>query len=385
MTVLAMKSGARARVAERVRRMCVVVAGGGTGGHLYPGIAIAEALLDADPTVHVHFIGAEGGLEARVLPREGFEHTLLPATRLRGGGLVVMLRGLARLPMSIARAMSVLRRLRPGAVVGVGGYASGAAVLAATLLRIPVVVQEQNAIPGMTNKLAGRLARRVYVSFEAARAFFPAGRSDLVGNPIRRGIRASLAEVSPSGRESATVRLLVFGGSQGARFLNERVPELVGLLAQGGLELRVVHQTGLAERDATAARYEALGIDADVRPYIEDMAREYADADLAICRSGASTLAELTAVGLPAVLVPFPFAAHDHQAANAQAVAASGGAIMVRQGDWDAAKIANEIGELLARRESLGAMATSARALGRPEAADRIATDVLSICAGGER
>jgi UDP-N-acetylglucosamine--N-acetylmuramyl-(pentapeptide) pyrophosphoryl-undecaprenol N-acetylglucosamine transferase len=331
------------------------------------------------PAAHVHYIGAETGIEARVLPAEGVPHTLLPASRLRGGGPRVLARGLVRLPTGVLRAMRLLRRLRARVVVGVGGYASGAAVLAAVLLRIPVVVQEQNAVPGLTNRLAARVARMVFVSFEGAMPHVPPARVRVTGNPIRRAIRERLGRARPLRSVDRPLSLLVFGGSQGARFLNEQVPAVVGRLAAAGVALRVVHQTGKAELDATRERYRALGVEADVRPYIDDMAAAYAAADFAICRAGASTIAELTAVGLPALLVPFPFAAHDHQAANAHAVASAGGALCVRQEEWDTAAVASQLGALATDPARLASVASSAQRLGRPEAADRIAEAVLAL------
>lgn len=355
-----------------VAALLVVIAGGGTGGHLYPGLAIGEALGAAG--ARVHYIGSTGGIEARVLPQEGVDYTLLPSARLRGGGPVVMLRGGALLVRSVVRALQVLRALRPAVVVGVGGYASGPAVLAAWLLRIPVVVQEQNAVPGMTNKVAGRLARRVFVSFAPAVQSFPAGRAELAGNPIRRRIRESLG----AGTSGAGRRLLVFGGSQGARFLNEQVPALVARLDA----THVLHQTGAADLAATRDRYAALGIEADVRPYIDDMAAAYADADLAICRAGASTIAELLSVGLPAVLVPFPFAAHDHQAANARVLDEAGAGVMIRQEDWELEAVAARVGGLLADSGRIQQMSAASRALAHPEAADRIARSVIALAKG---
>lgn len=349
--------------------LLVLIAGGGTGGHLYPAMAIGEAL--AARGVRVHYVGSTAGIEARVLPRSGLDHTLLPSARLRGGGPLVAARGVWGLLRSVGQALTLLRSLRPAVVVGAGGYASGAAVIAAWLLRVPVVVQEQNAVPGLTNKVAGRLASRVFVSFAPAVGSFPTGRAEVAGNPIRRGIREALVDAG-GGRG-----LLVFGGSQGARFLNEQVPALVARLG-----VPVLHQTGPADVEATRARYAALGVEADVRPYIDDMAAAYASASLAICRAGASTIAELLAVGLPAVLVPFPHAAHDHQAANARVLDEAGAAIMIRQEEWDLDAVARRIRALLADPARLASMGGAARSLAHPDAADRIATAVLALARG---
>ncbi len=359
----------------------VVIAGGGTGGHLYPGIAIAEAFQQLVPGTDIHFLGAEGGIESRVLPREGWNALFLDMARIRGGGLWVAAKGAFKVPLAVMRCMRFFLSYRPDLVVGVGGYASGAAMIAAFLTGTPRVVQEQNAVPGMTNKVAGRFANRVYTSFDEAEAHFPKGKVRCVGNPIRAAIRGALAEASQTSLEAegSASRVLVFGGSQGARFLNQQVPGLLADVIEAGANLEIVHQTGLKEEEETRSRYEARGIQATVLPYIHDMAQRYEWADLAICRAGASTLAELTAIGLPALLIPFPYAAGDHQAANALSIAHVGGAKAVRQQEWDQAALTEYVVGLLADPAALAQMGDACRSMGKPEAADSIVSDSLTL------
>ncbi len=358
----------------------VVIAGGGTGGHLYPGIALAESFLSRVEGSHVHFVGALQGIEARVLPRENRPAFFLDMARIRGGGIRVALRGIFKLPLAILRTMGFFRRLKPHLVIGVGGYASGAAILAATLMGIPRVVQEQNAIPGITNRVAGKLVHRVYTSFKGAEAHFPVGRVRCMGNPIRAAIREALDKVKrEESEEQSRSRILVFGGSQGARFLNQNVPALLASLAARRGKLEIIHQTGIREEEETRERYRDLGVEADVRPYLHDMAEQYAAADLAICRAGASTLAEVTAVGVPTVLVPFPYAANDHQTANAREISDVGGGWTVPQTAWNTDQLAGELATVLGNEADLQAMADSARQLGRPEAADSIVEDALEL------
>jgi UDP-N-acetylglucosamine--N-acetylmuramyl-(pentapeptide) pyrophosphoryl-undecaprenol N-acetylglucosamine transferase len=358
----------------------VVVAGGGTGGHLYPGIAIAEAFLARSSDTEVRFLGAKSGIESRVLPKEGWDALFLDMARIRGGGFIVALKGILKVPVAVARSIGYFREFRPDLVVGVGGYASGAAMIAAFLLGIPRVVQEQNAVPGMTNRVAGKIADRVYTSFPSAEPHFPTKRVRCLGNPIRAAIREALMGAHGATETPTSVRnVLVFGGSQGARFLNQEIPSLLHALTQKGQSLRIVHQTGVREEEETRARYVALGVEAEVLPYVDDMAARYSWADLAICRAGASTLAELTAVGLPSLLVPFPYAANDHQTANARAISEAGGGITVPQETWDEAGLANQLASLFGDGSAMENMAAEAREQGRPQAAAAIAEDCVEL------
>lgn len=348
----------------------IVIAGGGTGGHVFPGVAIADEVKRRNPAAKVGFIGTERGLEHRLVPAAGHELFTITVSRLKGGGLWSKIKGLFRLPIGIFQSWRILRKVKPEVVVGVGGYASGPALLAAWMTFRKTAIQEQNATPGMTNRVLGKLVKRVFAGFETDR--FPKKKLVHTGNPIRHAIAEKLEnrDIKPSGDG---LRVLVFGGSQGATFLNERVPSLLANLAKSAGSLTVTHQTGERDLDTTRARYAALdGVTAEVIPFIQDMAAAYASHDLAICRSGALTIAELTAVGLPSVLVPFPFAADNHQEANARVLEKAGAGIVATQAAWDETALANKLITLNKNRVDLARMGEASRALGRIHAVSTI-------------
>jgi UDP-N-acetylglucosamine--N-acetylmuramyl-(pentapeptide) pyrophosphoryl-undecaprenol N-acetylglucosamine transferase len=347
--------------------MRLLIAGGGTGGHLFPGVAIAEEARARDSATEILFVGTERGIEARVLPRLDLPLACIQASGLKTVGVLGALRGLIRIPRALWQSRRILRRFRPDVVVGVGGYASGPVVLAAALGRIPTAILEPNSIPGLANKILGRFVGAVFLAFDDTRRFFNPRRILMTGNPIRRALRDKLLGAAPAPQGSH--RVFCFGGSLGARAVNALMVDAA--VALGGA-IDLVHQTGAEERDAVAARYQAAGIRADVRGFIDDMAAEYARADLVIARAGATTLAELTAVGRPAILVPFPFAADNHQERNAQALADAGAALVFRQADLDGAKLAAAIRGLLDDPARLGRMQAAMRALARPDAAGTI-------------
>ncbi|GAC1601843.1 MAG: undecaprenyldiphospho-muramoylpentapeptide beta-N-acetylglucosaminyltransferase [Myxococcales bacterium] len=361
--------------------MRLLVAGGGTGGHLFPGLALAEEVKTRHPRNDVLFVGSARGIEARVVPKSGFPLRLIDVGPLKGQGLGGFLRGMFRLPRALFESLAILRKFDPDVVVGVGGYASGPAVVAAFLLRIPTAVQEQNALPGFTNRLLGRIVRAVFIAFEEARPFFPPATTHLLGNPIRRAFLDNYLHTKPPG---ARLSIFVTGGSQGARGLNSRVAEAVELLAPTlGPRLRVVHQTGARDAESVAARYAKLagtGLEASATPFIDDMARAYADADLLVCRAGATTIAELTVCKKPSILVPFPFAADDHQTVNAHSLVQAGAAVLLQEQQLSGEKLAGELRALEADRARLQGMARAAGLLGRPEAAREIADVCVSLC-----
>jgi UDP-N-acetylglucosamine--N-acetylmuramyl-(pentapeptide) pyrophosphoryl-undecaprenol N-acetylglucosamine transferase len=350
----------------------VVIAGGGTGGHLFPGLAVADALTGHG--LVVTFVGTAGGIEVREVPAAGYPLRLVPGRQLRGGGGVRAVRAVGATLQGVLRARALLRELAPRLVVGVGGYASVAVVLAARLGRIPAVLLEQNVVPGAANRLLGRLTARVCLGFAEAASFFPSGRTVHTGNPIRRGILAA-GPRPPTGRRG----LLVVGGSQGAHRLNEAMTAAADLLGSELGSVDIVHQTGVTDRDAVAARYAALGLGARVEAFLGDMGAVYAAADVVVARAGAMTCAELTAVGLPSILVPYPFAADDHQRHNAEVLVRAGAATMILDRELDAERLATALWALLSDPKHHAAMASAARALGRPQAAERVAAECLAI------
>jgi UDP-N-acetylglucosamine--N-acetylmuramyl-(pentapeptide) pyrophosphoryl-undecaprenol N-acetylglucosamine transferase len=351
----------------------VVVAGGGTGGHLYPALAIAEAIREAAPGAQVQFLGSSHGLEARVLPERGERVWLLETARLRGLGPLSALRSLGLLQRAIRQARKLLVDFAPHVVVGVGGYASAAGLAAAAMLGIPRAIHEQNAVPGWTNRVGARLSHRVYASFDASASSLPSRRLLVVGNPVRRAVAERKSRACDP-QPHPELHVLVMGGSQGARFLNEQAPGTLAELARTRA-VEVLHQTGEREAALVEERYRRLGLRAEVVPFITDMGAAYAWADVAICRAGASTVAELAAVGLPAVLVPFPHAAGDHQTANATTFARLGGGFVVQQRDWAASEVARKLAGL--DRAALHQRAVSARSLARPDAAAVLVKDLL--------
>jgi UDP-N-acetylglucosamine--N-acetylmuramyl-(pentapeptide) pyrophosphoryl-undecaprenol N-acetylglucosamine transferase len=359
----------------------VVIAGGGTGGHLYPGIAVARELLARDATSQVTFAGTSAGIEARVLPREGFMLDVIRSGGLKGKSIVDRLRGLSLLPLGAVDSWRLISRRRAQLVIGVGGYSSGPVVFAAAVRGIPTMVLEQNAVPGLTNKLLAPLVRAAAVTYDSTRSFF--GEKAVVsGNPVRPEF-FDLA--GPSAREadadggSAVVRVLVFGGSQGAHAINVAMVEAAKELAAIGPHLRVTHQTGERDVEMVRAGYRAAGLQADVQPFFYDMGRQLGDADLIVCRAGATTLAEVAAAGRPAILIPLPTATDDHQRKNAEALAAAGAAEVLLQKDATGPVLTARIVALANDRAARTRMATAARALARPDAAKVIVDRALQL------
>lgn len=352
---------------------CVGIMAGGTGGHVFPALAVAERLRDQG--MRVFWIGTRRGMEARLVPEHGFEMEWIRIEGLRGKGLAQLLRAPLRLALALGQAWRILRRRRPSVVLGMGGFASGPGGLAARSQGIPLVIHEQNFVPGMTNQWLARVATRVFEAFPGS---FPEARGAVAcGNPVRQGI----VELAPPRERLASrvaegslepPRLLVLGGSLGAQVLNELVPRAVAALPPARRP-RVRHQAG--ERTLSAARdaYQGAGVEVEVTAFIEDMAEAYGWADLAVCRAGALTVSELAAAGVASVLIPYPFAVDDHQTGNARYLAAPGAARLILQRDLTVAGLAALLGELLGDRETLLSMAEAARGRAHTDATGRIA------------
>lgn len=358
----------------------VLIAGGGTGGHVFPAIAVAQKLRAELPDSEVLFVGSERGLERELVPAHGFSIELLRVGRLKGMGRLARLRTVVGLLPALWRSAQLVRRFSPEVVVGVGGYASAPVTAAAALWRVPVVLLEQNAIAGLTNRLLARFARRVVVSFPDTVQTFSPGKAIHLGNPLRPQLVEALHR--PRSEPDRGPGLLVLGGSQGAHRLNELVTEAAPRLRARFARLRIVHQTGARDVEMVAQRYADAGIDAEVQPFIDDVASAYRASDLVVARSGATTLAELTVAGLPALFVPYPHAADDHQAANADYAVRAGGARMIREQQLDAARLASELGELLADRDRLARMREAMRSCGRPNAAADVVTLLREVSRG---
>jgi UDP-N-acetylglucosamine--N-acetylmuramyl-(pentapeptide) pyrophosphoryl-undecaprenol N-acetylglucosamine transferase len=363
-----------------VNRPVILIAGGGTGGHVFPAVAVAEAaasLADID----VVFCGTDRGIEARVVPARGWRLERLVVEPMKGGGATRAVRGAFVAARATLHALALVRRVRPRAVLSVGGYASGPATLAAALLGVPVAILEPNSVPGLANRLLAPIARRAYVGWDEAAWAFRRSTIRSFGVPLRPGFAAR-----PYAPRDVP-RVLVMGGSQGASVLNERVPEAIGALSRRRARaLDVVHQTG-AGRDAPVreayARAGVVGV--TVVSFIDDVAQAIADADLIVARAGAGTIAEITAVGRPALLVPFPHAADDHQARNAEALERIGAAVCLRQDRATVERLASEIDRLLGDTAIRAAMARAAASSGRPDAAHQIGADLLALAAIPQR
>ncbi|MGE4073146.1 MAG: undecaprenyldiphospho-muramoylpentapeptide beta-N-acetylglucosaminyltransferase [Lysobacterales bacterium] len=351
----------------------VMVMAGGTGGHVFPGLAVAAELRQRD--IPVVWLGAEGGMESRLVPAHGIEFHGIRVQGVRGKGWRRKLRLPLDLLAAFLQARRSLRRERPRSVLSMGGYAAGPGGLAAAWLRVPLLVHEQNRIPGLTNKVLARLAQRVYTGFPDALA----GRGHFVGNPVRAEIAAIEAPEQRLAGRVGPLRLLVLGGSQGARALNQILPQALALLPVAERP-EVWHQCGARLHEAAQQSYRAAAVEARLEPFIDDMAAAYTWADLVLCRSGALTLAEVAAAGVASLLVPYPHAVDDHQTANARWLVDPGAAELWPESELDAASLAARLQELAADRPRLLQMSSTARGLARTDAAAVVA-DACLECA----
>ena len=345
--------------------MRVLIAAGGTGGHIYPGIAVAKEIARRDDTSEIRFVGTRRGLETRLVPEAGFELSLIESAGLKNVGLAGKVRGLLLLPRSFLAARKLIREFHPDVVVGAGGYVSGPVLLMAALMKVPTLVMDSNALPGFTNRVLARFVDRAAVTFEAALPYFR-GKGVVTGNPVRH----EFFDIRPKSRSAATFSVLVFGGSQGARGINHGVVAALTFLDSHRAALRITHQTGELDYEMVQGAYLKAGWEhTDVRRYITDMVTEFAKADLIISRAGATTCAELAAAGKAAIMIPLPTAADDHQRKNAEALEAVGAARMILQRDLTGELLANEIVSMLESPERVTRMEEASRNLARQDAA----------------
>jgi len=349
---------------------------GGTGGHVYPALAVARALQQQSR--EIVWLGTHRGLESRVIPDAGIPIEWVAISGLRGKGLPALLLAPFKLIIALSQSLYVMFKHRPAAVLGMGGFVSGPGGLAAWMTRRPLIIHEQNAISGLTNRLLARLARVVLQAFPGS--FNAKFKAETVGNPVRADIAAIDDPTSRYADRNGPIRLLILGGSQGALALNQVVPAALALLPTNSRPV-VRHQTGPRTLDEARSSYAQHGIDAELLPFIENMAEAYAWADLVVCRSGALTVAELSAAGLPAIFVPYPAAVDDHQTANARPMVEAGAATVMRQSDLSDESLASLLKTWFSSRDVLGERAGKARSLARPDALERI-TDLCLQCAG---
>ncbi len=356
----------------------ILIAGGGTGGHLFPGFALLDELRRRRPQTQALFVGTERGVEARLVPARGEPFTAMHVLPLKGCAPTEFAKHVALLPGAAMHAGQILRRYQPDVVVGVGGYASGPMLAAAAAMGVPTALLEQNSHVGLTNRILAPWIGRAYLTFASTAEHFAPDQARVLGNPVRRAFvnLARQAALDPIGFEARGRHIVVLGGSQGAQMLNTLVPEALHQQQLAQADLNIVHQCGLKMCDEVAARYKSLGINAEVTPFIDDIASMYGSAALVIARAGATTLAELCAVGRASILIPYPHAADDHQRKNARALAKEGAAVCIEPSQCNSDLIANALRDLIASPERRRAMAHAARRCGKPDAAAAIVDDL---------
>ena len=360
----------------------IVIAGGGTGGHLYPGIALAREFMERDPNTQISFVGTQQGIESRVLPREGFDLKIIQA-----GGLVGK-RGLERwsswfkLPIGLASSLCFLLKKRPHLVVGVGGYASGPLVLSAGMLKIPILIHEQNAIPGKTNCWLAKIADKIAISFKQSAQYFPKGKVAVTGNMIRKEFQDKT--ILPL-HENEKFCVLVFGGSQGAGSINRAIMDTLGYITDLKTHVHFIHQTGEADCEDVKNCYIRQGFSSEVKPFFYNMADCYRSASLVICRAGATTLAEVTASGKASILIPFPYAAHNHQVENAEILKAESAAEIIYDDELDGKELARFIREGMENPAHLEKLSQNSYRLGNRDATERVANLCMELMEAGNR
>jgi len=350
----------------------LVIAGGGTGGHLFPGIAIAQALKAHHADNEVLFVGTEKGIEVREVPKAGFDLKLIDVAGLKRVGIKQMVKSLWMLPSSYIQSRRILKDFKADAVIGVGGYASGPLVLAARTMGIPTAICEQNSVPGLTNRILGKLVRRVFGTFPSAASSFPSAKFSLVGNPVRQSFLDAAAQPA---KPPVKGRVFVFGGSQGARPLNQTLPAALKRLLDDGRDLSIVHQAGKLDIEDVKKAYADLGVEAEVTPFISDMVSAYRAAEVVVCRAGATSCSELVALGVPSILVPFPQAADDHQTTNAKDLVDGGAALLLPQAELTPERAAADIASILDDDDKQQHMRACAKRLGKLYAGDVIVRD----------
>ncbi len=356
----------------------ILIAAGGTGGHIYPAIAVANELKRRDASTQIRFVGTERGLEKRLVPENGFEISFIESAGLKNVGVAGQLKGLALLPKSFLAARKLIKEFKPDVVVGVGGYVTGPVLLMASLLRVPTLIMDSNALPGFTNRRLARFVDKAALTFEESLKFFPKGKGVVIGNPVRR----EFFDIKQKLREDARFCLLIFGGSQGARAINQAMTAALPFLEKYRERLFITHQTGEHDFETVSEGYKKAGWNnADVRRYISDMVSAFAETDLIICRAGATTCAEVSAAGKAAVMIPLPTAADDHQRKNAEALQNANAARMILQKDLSGEMLAKEISLLIENPERVTGMEANAKKLSKADAAGA-AADLIEELAG---
>jgi UDP-N-acetylglucosamine--N-acetylmuramyl-(pentapeptide) pyrophosphoryl-undecaprenol N-acetylglucosamine transferase len=360
------------------------MAGGGTGGHLFPGIAIAREFMTRNSATRIIFVSTGNQLEKKVLSGAGFELRSIQVAGIKGRGIWNQIKSVLKIPGAILAAMRLLKNFSPDLIVGLGSYSAGPVVMGAWLMRVPIAIHEQNILPGITNKILARFADRVYISFENTQSRLNPRKVYWTGNPVRRELLVTAARVdetvtAEAGREKFTV--LIIGGSQGAHRINMVMLEALEHL-QDADRLHFVHQTGEADEQTVRDAYRQKSVSATAQSFFENMAEQYGQADLIVCRAGATTVAEITAMGKAAIFIPFPFAADDHQTLNAADLADAGAAELIREKELSAEMLGAKINYYMEHPQDLATMAAKARGYGKPEAAQNIVDDCYRLLSG---
>lgn len=361
--------------------MRVIIAGGGTGGHLFPGLAIAEEFKNRDYSTEVIFVGTEDGIEARVVPREGYPIKFLRVEGLVGVSAIKKIKAIVKAFFSIVDSYKIIKTVRPDIVIGVGGYASGVTMLAAFLMSIPTMILEQNSVPGLTNKILGRFIRTVCITYQESISFFPKAKTFLTGNPVRMQIRKGSIESAYKlfSLDRGLFTIFIFGGSSGAKSINMAIVDALNYLYDLRDKIQFLHQTGMSDYEKIREAYRKLGFKGIITPFIYQMGEAYAVADIAISRAGATTLAELTALGKPAILIPYPYAAGRHQELNARKLLEMGAAKMILDSELKGESLAHHIRELYMNETMRTEMQRNSKAIGRPEACARVVDIAMSL------
>jgi len=356
----------------------LIVAGGGTGGHIFPGLAVGKELLRRHPASELLFVTGGRKIEDELLKDAGFERVSIVVEGIKGRGLVNRIKAAIKLPLGLCQSLMIIKKFSPDLVMGVGGYSAGPVCLAARIMGVRTAIHEQNSCPGATNRLLSRFVNRIFISFPESRKFFPENKVFLSGNPIREGF---LAKDSGQTENSRDFRILVTGGSQGASAINMMMIEALAQMKDKGMTPQVVHQTGQRDYEVMLKAYREKGIEADVNAFIQDMPTAYREADIVIGRAGAGTIFELAALGKPSILIPYPYAADDHQTANARMLGECGGARVVAQSDLTPDKLAGMLAGFINNRAALDEMGKKAKEVAMPDAA-RVIVDELEKMVG---
>ena len=356
--------------------LCCIIAGGGTGGHLFPGIAVAQELEERFKKSEIYFITGHKRMEDQILANYGYKVRNIEVEGIKGRELSKVIPALIKLPLSLFQAISLIRQINPGLVLGMGGYSSGPVCLAAKYMGIYTAIHEQNSYPGLTNRLLARFVEQVFISFEESRGLLKSKNIVMTGNPVRQ----DLFKETKNPLKQAVFRILILGGSQGARAINEAFVAALEYLNGLGNQIDVVHQTGKADYDRVLQEYHNRGLKGQISPFIHDMATAYNQSDLIISRAGASTIFELAVLGKPSILIPYPYATNQHQKINAETLARAGGAEVVIQDHLDGKSLGDLIMRYMDNRSGLIKMGELARKFGRPDAAMDIVNRLLTSC-----